>query len=216
MGGFYTLAGAGWGSSAPTTVPAGQPQHPARPRCPEPGRLLPGARLVGRGGGEPGYALSRLRRQRAPGLHSAGRRRPTGRRHPDERPQWPAVGTPGVGGTRPRPSRWAGSRSAPCSWPAATGVRGFPAAMARTAMWCAGLISGGLALAAVLLGLAAFFARRLSRPLYRLTAAAQALAAGDLSVRVPGGAGARDRQPGRGVQYDGRQPGPAPTSSAGN
>src|SRR5437763_8537490 len=50
-----------------------------------------------------------------------------------------------------------------------------------------GIISAGLALAAVLLWVAAFFARRISRPLIRLTRAAQRLAAGDLAVRVNGG-----------------------------
>jgi two-component system OmpR family sensor kinase/two-component system sensor histidine kinase BaeS len=47
-----------------------------------------------------------------------------------------------------------------------------------------GFISATLALAAVLLGLAAFFSSRLSRPLIRLTQAAQTVAAGDLSARV--------------------------------
>ena len=50
-----------------------------------------------------------------------------------------------------------------------------------------GVISAGLALAAVLLVLAAFFANRISRPLRRLTRAARSLAAGDLSARVEGG-----------------------------
>ncbi|HUS16156.1 MAG TPA: HAMP domain-containing sensor histidine kinase [Chloroflexia bacterium] len=48
-------------------------------------------------------------------------------------------------------------------------------------------VSAGLALGAVLLGLATLFTRRLSRPLVRLTQAAQALAGGDMSVRVDGG-----------------------------
>ncbi len=48
-----------------------------------------------------------------------------------------------------------------------------------------GLVSAGLALAAVLIGLAAAFARRISRPLGQLTQAAGRLAAGDLAVRVP-------------------------------
>jgi len=48
-----------------------------------------------------------------------------------------------------------------------------------------GLLSAGLALAAVLIGLAAAFARRISRPLGQLTQAAGRLAAGDLAVRVP-------------------------------
>ncbi|MDQ2808168.1 MAG: HAMP domain-containing protein, partial [Chloroflexota bacterium] len=51
-----------------------------------------------------------------------------------------------------------------------------------------GLLSAGLALAAVLIGLAATFARRISRPLGQLTQAAGQLAAGDLAVRVPGSA----------------------------
>jgi signal transduction histidine kinase len=50
-----------------------------------------------------------------------------------------------------------------------------------------GIISAGLALVAVLLWVAAFFARRISRPLIRLTRAAQRLAGGDLAVRVTGG-----------------------------
>jgi signal transduction histidine kinase len=47
-----------------------------------------------------------------------------------------------------------------------------------------GFVSAGLALAAVLLGAATFFSSRVSRPLSRLTHAARAMAAGDLSVRV--------------------------------
>jgi two-component system OmpR family sensor kinase/two-component system sensor histidine kinase BaeS len=50
-----------------------------------------------------------------------------------------------------------------------------------------GLVSAGLALAAVLLALAAFFSRRLSAPLRRLTEAARRLAAGDWNARVAGG-----------------------------
>jgi two-component system OmpR family sensor kinase/two-component system sensor histidine kinase BaeS len=51
-----------------------------------------------------------------------------------------------------------------------------------------GFISAGLALAAVLLGLATFFSSRVSRPLSRLTHAAQRMASGDMSVRVSGSA----------------------------
>jgi signal transduction histidine kinase len=47
-----------------------------------------------------------------------------------------------------------------------------------------GLISAGLALAAVLIGLATIFTRRLSRPITRLTFAARTMASGDLAVRV--------------------------------
>lgn len=47
-----------------------------------------------------------------------------------------------------------------------------------------GMLSAGLVLAAVLLGLAAVFSQRISRPISRLTAAARTMAAGDLSVRV--------------------------------
>jgi signal transduction histidine kinase len=49
-----------------------------------------------------------------------------------------------------------------------------------------GVISGALGLAAVLLGLAAYFSRRISRPISKLTVAARTMAAGDLSVRVGG------------------------------
>jgi two-component system OmpR family sensor kinase/two-component system sensor histidine kinase BaeS len=49
-----------------------------------------------------------------------------------------------------------------------------------------GVISAGLALAAVLLGAAALFSRRISKPIARLTLAARTMAAGDLSVRVSG------------------------------
>jgi signal transduction histidine kinase len=49
-----------------------------------------------------------------------------------------------------------------------------------------GVLSAGLALAAVLVGLATFFSRRISRPISRLTQAARTMAGGDLSVRVPG------------------------------
>jgi two-component system OmpR family sensor kinase/two-component system sensor histidine kinase BaeS len=51
-----------------------------------------------------------------------------------------------------------------------------------------GFLSAALAVAAILLGLATFFSSRLSRPLRRLTQAAQTVAAGDLSVRVRSGA----------------------------
>ena len=51
-----------------------------------------------------------------------------------------------------------------------------------------GFLSAALALAAILLGLATFFSSRLSRPLRRLTQAAQTVAAGDLRVRVHSGA----------------------------
>jgi two-component system OmpR family sensor kinase/two-component system sensor histidine kinase BaeS len=50
-----------------------------------------------------------------------------------------------------------------------------------------GFLSAALALAAILLGLATFFSSRLSRPLRRLTQAAQTVAAGDLQVRVGSG-----------------------------
>ena len=49
-----------------------------------------------------------------------------------------------------------------------------------------GVLSAGLALAAVLVGLATFFSRRISRPISHLTRAARTMASGDLSVRVPG------------------------------
>jgi two-component system OmpR family sensor kinase/two-component system sensor histidine kinase BaeS len=49
-----------------------------------------------------------------------------------------------------------------------------------------GVISAGLALAAVLLGAAAVFSRRISKPIARLTMAARTMAEGDLSVRVSG------------------------------
>src|SRR5262249_4656676 len=49
-----------------------------------------------------------------------------------------------------------------------------------------GVISAGLALAAVLLGAAALFSRRISKPIARLTLAARTMASGDLSVRVTG------------------------------
>jgi two-component system OmpR family sensor kinase/two-component system sensor histidine kinase BaeS len=47
-----------------------------------------------------------------------------------------------------------------------------------------GIIAGGLGLVGVLLGLAALFARQISRPLRQVTGAAQALAAGSMDVRV--------------------------------
>jgi two-component system OmpR family sensor kinase/two-component system sensor histidine kinase BaeS len=47
-----------------------------------------------------------------------------------------------------------------------------------------GFASAGLGLAAILLGLAAFFSRQISRPMGQLTRAAQSLATGDMSVRV--------------------------------
>jgi signal transduction histidine kinase len=47
-----------------------------------------------------------------------------------------------------------------------------------------GFLSAALALAAILLGLAAIFSRRISRPLRQLNGAAEAMAAGDLQVRV--------------------------------
>jgi signal transduction histidine kinase len=47
-----------------------------------------------------------------------------------------------------------------------------------------GLVSAGLALAAVLLGGATFFSSRVSRPITRLTRAAQTMASGNLDVRV--------------------------------
>ncbi|MDQ6693946.1 MAG: ATP-binding protein [Chloroflexota bacterium] len=49
-----------------------------------------------------------------------------------------------------------------------------------------GLLSAALVVAAVLLGLAAIFSQRISRPISRLTAAARTMASGDLSVRVSG------------------------------
>ncbi|HVG00316.1 MAG TPA: HAMP domain-containing protein, partial [Chloroflexia bacterium] len=53
----------------------------------------------------------------------------------------------------------------------------------RTEDW-RGLVSAGLALAAVLLGGATFFSSRVSRPITRLTRAAQTMASGNLDVRV--------------------------------
>lgn len=47
-----------------------------------------------------------------------------------------------------------------------------------------GFLSAALALTAILLGLAAIFSGRISRPLRQLNGAAQAMAAGDLQVRV--------------------------------
>jgi signal transduction histidine kinase len=47
-----------------------------------------------------------------------------------------------------------------------------------------GFASAGLALAAILLALAAFFSRQISRPMGQLTRAAQSLASGDMSARV--------------------------------
>jgi two-component system OmpR family sensor kinase/two-component system sensor histidine kinase BaeS len=49
-----------------------------------------------------------------------------------------------------------------------------------------GFLFAGAGLAVVLLGMAVIFARRLSRPLRNLTAAAQALASGQLDIQVPG------------------------------
>jgi two-component system OmpR family sensor kinase/two-component system sensor histidine kinase BaeS len=49
-----------------------------------------------------------------------------------------------------------------------------------------GFLFAGLGLSAVLLGLAAFFAQRISRPLRGISTAAQALAAGRLDVQAPG------------------------------
>jgi signal transduction histidine kinase len=51
-----------------------------------------------------------------------------------------------------------------------------------------GLFSAVLALAAVLLGLATIFSRRISEPIRRVTAAARAMAAGDMSARAQPGA----------------------------
>lgn len=61
-----------------------------------------------------------------------------------------------------------------------SGIADWPSRVAR------GLLSGGLGLAAVLLALATFFSSRISTPLRRLTRATQAMAAGDMSVRVAG------------------------------
>jgi signal transduction histidine kinase len=49
-----------------------------------------------------------------------------------------------------------------------------------------GFVFAGLALGGTLLALAAFFAQRLSHPLRGMSAAAQALAAGQLDIQVPG------------------------------
>jgi signal transduction histidine kinase len=49
-----------------------------------------------------------------------------------------------------------------------------------------GFLFAGLGLGGLLLGLAAFFAQRLSRPIRGITAASQALAAGQLDVQAPG------------------------------
>ena len=67
---------------------------------------------------------------------------------------------------------------------AVAGDSGFPASRFDALR---GFLSAALALAAVLLGLATFFSSRLSRPLRRLTQAAQTVAAGDLQVRVQPG-----------------------------
>ncbi|MEO8287623.1 MAG: HAMP domain-containing sensor histidine kinase [Chloroflexota bacterium] len=72
-----------------------------------------------------------------------------------------------------------------------TDPSGFPLKIAadgtghwsRTDVW-RGALSASLALAAVLLGLATIFSRRISKPISKLTAAARTMAAGDLSVRV--------------------------------
>jgi two-component system OmpR family sensor kinase/two-component system sensor histidine kinase BaeS len=48
-----------------------------------------------------------------------------------------------------------------------------------------GILSAGLGLAAILLGLAAFFSGRISTPLRRLTAASKALSEGKMQTRVP-------------------------------
>lgn len=58
-----------------------------------------------------------------------------------------------------------------------------PEEQLRTNNWRAGL-SAALALAAVLLGGATFFSSRVSRPITRLTRAAQTMASGNLDVRV--------------------------------
>jgi two-component system OmpR family sensor kinase/two-component system sensor histidine kinase BaeS len=49
-----------------------------------------------------------------------------------------------------------------------------------------GFLFAGLGLGGVLLALAAFFAQRISRPIHGITAASQALAAGQLDVQAPG------------------------------
>ncbi|NTV65820.1 MAG: HAMP domain-containing protein, partial [Oscillochloris sp.] len=61
---------------------------------------------------------------------------------------------------------------------------GMPGMMIDGKRILKGFASAGLALAAILLALATFFSRQISHPMDQLTNAAQALADGDMSVRV--------------------------------
>jgi signal transduction histidine kinase len=73
-------------------------------------------------------------------------------------------------------------------WPAFGGVLGEGHSRAPSFIWpvLRGFVLAGLGLISLLLLLAVLLARRLSRPIGRLTAAAQALAAGRLDVQVEG------------------------------
>ena len=84
--------------------------------------------------------------------------------------------------TRNTPSLTAGPNAAPVevNLPGEEGFR-------STANW-RGPAAALLALATVLLGAAAFFSSRVTRPLTRLTQAAQTMAGGDLNTRVTGSA----------------------------
>lgn len=99
----------------------------------------------------------------------------------------PIIGKEGQVGTiflvsdRPLPAE---RMTVPAAEPAAMpmmGTRGMPR---DAAPFGKAIFSAGLALAAVLLGLAAFFSRRISNPLLHMTEAAKQLAAGNLEARV--------------------------------
>ncbi len=65
--------------------------------------------------------------------------------------------------------------------------RGAPGSQGGFATFARSVLSAGLALTAILLALAAFFSGRISKPLRQLDAAAHAMAAGNLQVRVQPG-----------------------------